>query len=85
MSQNLNEKLTKCLIDMFIFLEFSGGEIVNEDVAVEKLEQLNSEIQILDGYSKELLGKEIIKLSDNYPENRIDFIRKMPESLGIAN
>jgi hypothetical protein len=29
MSQNLNEKLTKCLIDMFIFLEFSGAEIVN--------------------------------------------------------
>ena len=42
MSQNLIEKLTKCLVDTFVFLETSSEEIVNEDSAIEMLEQLGA-------------------------------------------
>ena len=83
MSQNLIEKLTKCLVDTFLFLEISNEELVNEDAAVAMLEQLSSDIQSLDDFNKKNLEREIIKLSSNYPQDVSDIIRNMPKNLGI--
>ena len=83
MSQNLIEKITKCLVDTFVFLETSSEEIVNEDSAIEMLEQLGADIQSLDEMSKKQLNKQILIISSEYPKNLGDIIKKMPENLGI--
>ena len=66
-------------------METSSEEVVNEDSAIEMMEQLGADIQSLDEISKKQLRKQILIISSGYPKPLGDIIKKMPENLGIIN
>jgi hypothetical protein len=83
MSQNLTRSLIKSLIDTLIAIEFSTETIVDEDVAVEILEQISAELQTLSALDKATLVNEISHLSQQYPKEFHEFVKSLPENLGI--
>lgn len=77
--------LAKIVVDIAIFCEFTNDDLLNEDTAVEMLEQLAFRLKELDTVDKADITAQFERLSLDYPQEKIaDFVRGLPESLGIA-
>jgi hypothetical protein len=77
--------LAKIVIDIAIFCEFTNDDLLNEDTAVEMLQQLAFRLKELDTVDKADITAQFERLSLDYPQEKIaDFVRGLPESLGIA-
>lgn len=77
--------LAKIVVDIAIFCEFTNDDLLNEDTAVEMLEQLAFRLKELDTVDKADITAQLERLSLDYPREKIaDFVRGLPESLGIA-
>lgn len=83
MSQKYNEKLIKCLVDTIVFLEFTNDGSIQEDVAIQLLEQIAYELQFLDSEDKIDMANKIISMSSLYPDEKQPFVMGLPEVLGI--
>lgn len=77
--------LAKIVVDIAIFCEFTNDDLLNEDTAVEVLEQLAFRLKDLDTVEKADIADQFERLSLDYPQEKIaDFVRGLSESLGIA-
>ena len=77
--------LAKIVVDIAIFCEFTNDDLLNEDTAVEMLEQLAFRLKELDTVDKADITAQFERLNLDYPQEKIaDFVRGLPESLGIA-
>jgi hypothetical protein len=77
--------LAKIVVDIAIFCEFTNDDLLSEDTAVEMLEQLAFRLKELDIVDKADITAQFERLSLDYPQEKIaDFVRGLPESLGIA-
>ena len=84
MNQMLDSHCIKVIIDMIIFLEFSDEDVVNPDSAIEVIENVASELKLMDyKYKKDFL-KKIEELSHDYTGKQKDFVKNLPEVLGIS-
>lgn len=84
MSQILNKHIIKCLIDTLIDLEFAEENSIDDDFAVELLEQISADLQTISNADKVVVTKAIEDLSKSYPNIVSDFVRKLPHTLGIS-
>lgn len=83
MSQEINKHLAKAIIDIAIFLEFSDDSILDADAAIAVMEQLASELQIMDEDAKMKLIKQFQMLVAEYAGDRAEFVRTLPDTLGL--
>ncbi len=83
MFQNYDQKLVKLLIDNLILLEFTDNQLMDEDYAVQIMEGIASELQSMDDESKKRLLSRIDSMIDSYPDTRRDFVKNLPETLGL--
>jgi len=84
MSLNLNRSLVKCLIDTLVAIEFANDVKISDDMAVELLEQISADLQTLTPKDRNTIINEITHLSLTYPNEIRDFVKNLPENLGIA-
>lgn len=71
------------LIDLVLFLEFSDDDIVDPDAAMQAMEQLSSRLLEGDDSDRILLADRISALSEQYPNDKTEFIRSIGENLGL--
>ena len=49
----VNKHIVKEIIDLAIFLEFSGGKVLDPDASIEAMEQLAGELQCMSGHERD--------------------------------
>lgn len=78
----MNE-IARAIANVVIFLEFSPQDILDEDAAIEAVEQLSGDLQALDAASREALSKELRLISSSYQGEAKAFVENLPDALGI--
>ncbi|MEA9491090.1 hypothetical protein [Xanthomonas campestris] len=79
----VNKTFAKVIADFCNFLEFSDAKIVDQDAAVQMMEQLAFELQKLPDIDKDLLCSDLVSASLMYEGEVADFVRDLPSSLGL--
>jgi hypothetical protein len=79
-----NSHLVKAIIDIALFLEYTNPELLDEDAAVEAMEQLAAELQHMPEGEQQQLAKQIIGFSTSYEQPQRDFVEGLPEALGLG-
>lgn len=80
---NNNIKLVKVIADLAVFLEFTNEDLLDPDLAVEALEQMASELQLMDVQDRNDLANIFRSISKEYTGDKSEYVRELPESLGI--
>jgi len=75
--------LVKIIADMAIFLEFSDEHSFNPDAAVEMLEHIAAELQLLTDDEKESIIDSFAEIAKAYRGNEYDFVKALPDTLGL--
>ena len=83
MSKNSNIKLIKIIADLAIFLEFTSEERLDADTAVEMMEQMAAELQLLDAEDRQDIVRDFLVISAEYTGDKSEFVKELPESLGL--
>ncbi|WP_380183999.1 hypothetical protein [Kalamiella sp. sgz302252] len=80
---NNNIKLVKVIADLAIFLEFTNENLLDPDLAVEALEQMASELQLMDAQDRNDLANIFRNISKEYIGDQSEYVKDLPESLGL--
>lgn len=81
---NIDAHLVKAIVDMAVFLEYSAAELLDEDAAVEAMEQLAAELRQMTEGDQQQLAKQIVGLSIAYEQPQRVFVEGLPEAFGLA-
>ncbi|MCE0829051.1 hypothetical protein LVQ78_24045 [Buttiauxella sp. A2-C2_NF] len=80
---NSHIKLIKIIADFSIFLEFTSEEQLDADTAVEMMEQMAAELQLLDAEDRQDIAIDLLAISAEYTGDKSEFVKELPESLGL--
>ena len=84
-SQAVDEHIVQAIVDVAIFLEFSGDEAVNPDAAVAMFEQMASTLRMSSAGSRSSLCSSFEELAPRYSGEQSDFVRGLAESLALVS
>ena len=76
--------LVKAIVDATIFFEFSDDTVIDTDVAMQAMEQMAAELQLMDEGARCAFCSQLKIVAAGYPDDKADFINKLPESLGLV-
>ena len=81
----MNDCILKGLVDLLIFLEFSGDDVVDSDAVVGVMEGLSATLATMpDGDKKELV-EQLKFLSSMYDQDKSNFVASLAEYLGLLD
>lgn len=83
MSQQINKHVAQAIVEVAVFLEFSGEEAINPDAAVQALEQLASTLQMSDSETKSSLCSQFENIAMEYSDEQAAFVESLGEALGL--
>ena len=83
MSQEINRHVVRAIVELAIFLEFSGDDALSPDAAMQGLEQLASTLQMMDLESKSSLCSQFKSLAIEYSDEQAEFVESLGEALGL--
>lgn len=78
-----NDHFAKVIVDVSMFLEYSGENIIDPDASIELLEQIANELQKMSDSERASLSKRIRDLAPQYGP-RANFVTDLPSNLGIS-
>ncbi|WP_076893726.1 hypothetical protein [Burkholderia pseudomallei] len=78
-----NDCFARVIVDVSIFLEYSGENIIDSDAAIGFLEQIGNELQKMSDSERVSLSKSIRELAPQYGQ-RANFVMGIPSNLGIS-
>ena len=81
---SMNSHLVNAFVDMAVFLEYTNADLLDEDTAVEAMEQLSAELQLMAEADQQQLAKQIVGFSTSYEQPQSEFVEGLPEALGLA-
>ncbi|WP_126355996.1 hypothetical protein [Cedecea lapagei] len=83
MSKNSHTRLVKVIADIAIFLEFTDEERLDPDTAIEVMEQMSAELQLLDDNDRKDIINIFHNISKEYLGNKSEYVKELPDSLGL--
>ena len=83
MSQEINKHVARAIVEFAIFLEFSGGDALNPDAAMQGLERLASTLQMMDLESKSSLCSQFKSIAIEYSDEQAEFVESLGEAQGL--
>jgi len=80
----------RAVIQSAAFLELSGDDIIHPDAAVRELESLSESLQMLNATERKVFADFAARYADselkaNQPQQRVEFIRSLPQALGLVD
>lgn len=78
----MDKNLVRAVIDLSIFLEFSSEGEIDEDAAMQAMEQLGYRLQTMNDSTRNEFIECVESVSLEYGE-RSEFVRAIPEMLGL--
>ena len=79
----VEKQLARALVDLALFMEMSGDDVVDPDAAVSALEQLAYNLQLTSIEVRRELAAHFASLAPEYPRHE-EFVRGLPETLGLG-
>ena len=79
----IDRHIAKSILEIALFLEYSGEDAVDPDAAVAAFEQLAANLQLASDQTRIELTGVIREMASDYPEHR-DYISELPAALGLA-
>jgi hypothetical protein len=84
MTSTQNPHLVKAIVDLTVFLEFTDSRLLDVDASIQAMEQLASELQLIDTKARIELALQIRSLAETYADSATrEFVATLPESLGL--
>jgi hypothetical protein len=84
MSKLVDHHLVRAIANIAVFLEFTSEDLLDPDAAVEAMEQLATELQLLDSTDRVSVAHQLKSLSAEYVDIRkAEFLINLPGSLGL--
>ena len=84
MTNNAYANFASVIADIAVFCEFTNEDLLNEDTAVEIMEQLAFRLGDLNYADKANLTTQLEQQSSAYSEKTTaEFVRGLPETLGL--
>lgn len=83
MNQEINKHVARAIVELAIFLEFSGDDALNPDAAMQGLEQLALTLQMMDLESKSSLCSQFKSIAIEYSDEQAEFVESLGEALGL--
>lgn len=84
MSQ-VDKSLAKAIVEVAVFLEFSGDEVVDQDSSIQALEQLASTLQGADEETRQSLCSQFADIAKDYSGEQGEFIENLSSALGLID
>ncbi|MCL4671126.1 hypothetical protein [Burkholderia pseudomallei] len=78
-----NNRFSRIIVDVTIFLEYSGENIIDPDASVELLEKIGGELQKMSESERASLSRSIRELAPQYGP-WANFVTDLPSNLGIS-
>lgn len=78
-----NDCFARVIVDVSIFFEYSGENIIDSDAAIGFLEQIGNGLQKMSDSERVSLSKSIRELAPQYGQ-RANFVMGLPSNLGIS-
>ncbi|WP_293968026.1 hypothetical protein [Sphingomonas sp.] len=79
----VSNQIAIAIANMAIFLEFCSDDILNEDTAVQAMEQLAGDLKALDENSRRELAASFRLIAPRYEGEARTFVEDMPYAFGI--
>lgn len=79
----LNRHIGKAIIDVALFLEFSDEDLVDPDAAVQAMERLGFELQLMSESERLELASCFHDVAEEYGEKEA-FVRELAINLGLT-
>jgi len=76
-------QLVKIIADFAIFLEFNDEDTLNPDAAVEMMESIAADLDLLSNDEKVNLIKSFEDISKTYSGEEADFVKDLPDTFGL--
>ena len=77
--------LARTIANLSIFLEFSSEEAVNEDSALQALEQMGADLLELDEQDRRELSDVFRSISNEYKGEHKEYVATLPYSIGFED
>jgi hypothetical protein len=79
-----DEPLMEALIDVLLFLDLSDEEAVDEDAAVDVLEQIGAQLQRLDSSTKHRFVQRVLdRARETESKEQREALESLPEDFGL--
>jgi hypothetical protein len=85
MSQEVDKSLVKAIVEIAVFLEFSGDEVIDQDSAVQAMEQLASTLQEAGIETKQSLCNQFGDIAKEHSGERAEFVESLADALGLLD
>jgi len=80
----MNESLVRALIDVCVFLEFSGDDVIDTDAAIKVFEDLSATLQSAEPSVQRSLRAEISRLAASYDAEKSSFVEVLADNVGLC-
>jgi hypothetical protein len=84
MNQEISRPIAQAIVEIAVFLEFSGSDIIDPDAAVQALEQLAGTLQMVDHPSRRALSDQFKAIALEYTGERAKFVESLGDALGLS-
>ena len=85
MSQEVDKSLAKAIAEIAVFLEFSGDKVIDQDYAVQALEQLATTLHEASAETKQSLCNQFGDISKRYSGEQAEFVESLADSFGLLD
>ena len=79
----ISNEIAVAIANMAIFCEFCSPELLDEDTAIQAMEQLGSDLHALDENSRRELANSLRLIATRYEGETREFVENMPDAFGI--
>lgn len=83
MSQEINKHVALAIVEVAVFFEFSGEDVLNPDAAIQALEQLASTLQMAGSGAKLALCSHFENIAMEYSGEQAEFVESLGDLLGL--
>jgi hypothetical protein len=85
LSRDINKHVARAIVELAVFLEFSGDDAVHPNAAMQALEQLASTLQMMDLDSRSSLCSLFKSIALEYSNEQAEFVDSLGEALGLID
>lgn len=75
--------LVKAIVSTLVFFEFSEEDTVNPDIAIQAMENISAELQLMDKDGQAYFCSQLQIVAASYSGDEAVFVNELGEALGL--
>jgi hypothetical protein len=79
------DQMARAIANLVIFLEYASPDILDEDAAIQAMEQLGGDLKLLDADALRTLSASFRSIAQNYEGEIRAFVADIPNAFGLED